>query len=104
MNIIEENQHPVNEEGLYITEEEYNYEVDNTDIENNEDDNIMNETNYGISVTKENDLGKDAIISEDCGQSDESEECDQSMERPRRPDFGKSVDRPEISFDGKTYL
>ena len=29
-NNIEENQQPVNEEGIYITEKEYNNEVDNT--------------------------------------------------------------------------
>ena len=42
LNIIEENKDPVNEEGIYIMEEEKNNKVDNTNIKNNEDDNVMN--------------------------------------------------------------
>ena len=57
LNIIEENQEPVNEEGIYITEVEYNNEVYNTNIENNEDDNVTNETNYVIVAAEEHDLG-----------------------------------------------
>ena len=37
LNIIEETQEPVSEEGVYITEEEDNNEVENTDKENNEE-------------------------------------------------------------------
>ena len=72
LNIIEENQYPVNEEGISITKEEDNNEVENTDIENNKDGNLVNEKNDVISAAEENDLGKDAIQSEDREQSEES--------------------------------
>ena len=98
MNTIEENQEPVNEESIYITEEEENNEVYNTDIENNEDYNVMNEK-YGISAAEENNLGKDAMESEENDQYEESEERDQSMERPRISNYGTGVDRLEIIFD-----
>ena len=48
MKITEENHDILNEEGIYIAEEEDNNEVYNTDIENNEDANVMNKTNDGI--------------------------------------------------------
>ena len=44
----------------------------------------MNEKNYGIRTAEENDLGKDAMQSEDRKQYEDSEERDQSMEFPRR--------------------
>ena len=59
LNIIEENQYPLNEEGIYITEEEDNNEFDNTNKENNEYNNVIIETNYGISAAEENDSGED---------------------------------------------
>ena len=52
LNIIEENQDTVNEEGIYITEEEDNNEVDNTDTKNNEDDNVNTETNSVIRAAE----------------------------------------------------
>ena len=42
--------------------------------------------------------------SEERTQYDECEECDQSMERPRRSNYGTRVDRLEISFDVKRYV
>ena len=84
LNIIEENQEPLNKEGIYITEEEDNNEVDNTDIENNEDKNEMNETNDEIFAEEENYLGEDTMQRKEHNQSEEIEECDQSMERPIR--------------------
>ena len=44
----------------------------------------MNETNDGISAEEENYLCRDAMQSEERDQYEESEERDQSMERPRR--------------------
>ena len=70
MNIIEENQETVNEEGIYITEIEDNNEVDNTKIENDEKDNVMNEA-------EEKNLGKGTMKMEYHDQSKESEERDQ---------------------------
>ena len=55
----------------------------------------MNETNDGIIVEEENDLGEDAI---------QIEEHDQSMELPRISNSGTGVDRLEMSFDGKSYV
>ena len=39
---------------------------------------------------------------EERNQSEESEERDQSMERPIISNYGTGVDRLEISFDGKS--
>ena len=65
LNIIEESQDQVYGEVIYITEEEENNEVDYTYIENNDDNNVMNETNDGISAAEENDLGEDTMQSEE---------------------------------------
>ena len=68
MNIIGEKQEILNEECIYITEEEYNNEVENTDIENSEEYNVMNEKNDGISAAEENDLKKDSVQNEEHNQ------------------------------------
>ena len=60
-------------------EEEDNNEVDNTNIENNEDENVMRKTNNGISAAEENDLCEEAMQSEKRDQYGESEERNQSM-------------------------
>ena len=62
----------------------------------------MNEKHYGISAAEGNDLREDVMQIEERDQSEESEECDQSMKIPRRLNDGTSVDRLEISFDGKS--
>ena len=62
----------------------------------------MNEKHYGISAAEGNDLREDAMQIEERDQSEESEECDQSMKIPRRLNYGTGVDRLEISFDGKS--
>ena len=60
-----ENQYPVKEEGVYIPKKENNDKVETTNIENNENENVTNDTNYGFSAAEENDLGKDAMQSEE---------------------------------------
>ena len=62
----------------------------------------MNEKHYGISAVEGNDLREDVMQIEERDQSEESEECDQSMKIPRRLNDGTGVDRLEISFDGKS--
>ena len=64
----------------------------------------MNETNDGIIVEEENDLGEDAIQIEEHDQYQESEEHDQSMELPRISNYGTGVDRLEMIFYGKIYV
>ena len=41
---------------------------------------------------------------EERDKSEESEELDQSMERPRISNDGTYVDRLEMGFDGKRYV
>ena len=64
----------------------------------------MNEKNYGISAAEENDLGEYAIQSEERYQYEKSEDYDQSTEHTRGSNYGTGVDRPEMSFDGKSYV
>ena len=61
----------------------------------------MNETNGVISAEEGNYLGKDTMQSEEHKKYEESEDRDQSMDRPRISKDGTDVDRLEISFDGK---
>ena len=64
----------------------------------------MNETNDGIRVVEGNELGEDAMQSEEYEQYEESEDHDQPMERPRRSNALTAMDRLEMSFDGKSYV
>ena len=58
----------------------------------------MNETNDGIILVEGNYLGKYVMKSEQRGQSEESEEHDQSMELPIISNAGTGVDILEMSF------
>ena len=58
----------------------------------------MNEINDGIIAADENDLGKYTMQSEGRNKPEESEESDQSMERPRRQNAGIGMDRLEMFF------
>ena len=50
----------------------------------------MNEKHYGISAVEGNDLREDVMQIEERDQSEESEECDKSMELPRRSILGQA--------------
>ena len=62
--------------------------------------------NDEISAAEENDLSEDEMKSEEGrGQSEESEESGQSMERPKISIDGTDVGRLEMNFDVKAmYL
>ena len=53
----------------------------------------MSETNDGISAAEENELGEDAMQSEERKKYEEIKQRDQSMNRPRISNAGTDVGR-----------